>query len=160
MRIAVTGHMNLTVETEELVRQAVMNELASCCKPAELIGISCIARGADTIFAQAVLDGGGRLEVVLPSADYRQVKVKPDHAARFDLLIDRAEKVHVGRSATANRAAYEEANEILLSASDVLFAVWDGAQGADKGGTASVVELAESRGLAVRVIWPDGARRG
>ena len=151
--------MNLTTETEKLVQQALISELASCGDPHELTGISCIARGADTIFAQAVVDSGGRHEVILPCANYRQTKVKPDHAAQFDMLMSRAEEVHVGTSLTANRAAYEEANEILLSSCDMLFAIWDGASGADKGSTANVVKLAESRGLPVRIIWPTGARR-
>ena len=159
MRVAVTGHMNLTTETEKLVEQALISELASCGEPHELTGISCIARGADTVFAQAVVAIGGRLEVVLPSADYRQTKVKSDHAAQFDKLMSRAERVHVGTSATADRAAYEEANEVLLSSCDMLFAIWDGMSGVDKGGTANVVKLAESRGLPVRIIWPTGARR-
>lgn len=159
MRIAVTGHMNLTPETETLIYQAVMAELASYIGADGLTGISCIARGADSIFANAVLDSGGQLEVVLPSVDYRQVKVGPEYAARFDSLLSRAKQVHVGRSATANRAAYEEANETLLSAGDVLFAIWDGERGVDRGSTGSVVGLAEERGIPVRVIWPTGASR-
>lgn len=159
MRIAVTGHMNLTPDTEHLVYGAVMAELASYAGSDGLVGISCIARGADSIFARAILDSGGRLEVVLPSVDYREAKVKPDQLAQFDFLMGQASEVHVGGCATANRAAYEEANEKLLSSGDLLFAVWDGERGVDKGSTGTVVDQAEERGLPVRVIWPAGARR-
>jgi hypothetical protein len=41
--------------------------------------VSCIAAGADALFAEAVLGVGGRLVVVVPSRDYRQAKVKGEH---------------------------------------------------------------------------------
>lgn len=157
-RIAVTGHMNLTPDSEPLVYGAIKQALASYAGD-ELVGVSCIARGADSIFAQAVLDLGGRLEVVLPCANYREQKVKPDHAPVFDALSSRAAKVFALPFQEANRQAYEAANEVLLSAGDLLFAVWDGQDGVDKGSTASVVKLARERGIPVQVIWPEGASR-
>lgn len=158
-RIAITGHMNLTATSVPLVYEAITGALAPHADD-ELTGISCIARGADSIFAQAVLDVGGMLEVVLPAAGYREQKVKPDHAPQFDELMRRATTVRVLPFAHANRPAYEAANEVLVSTCDTLFAVWDGQGGADKGGTTSVVEYAQSRSVPVHVIWPEGASRG
>jgi hypothetical protein len=54
------------------------------------------------------------LVAVIPSKDYRQNKVKSDHAATFDRLIDAADKVLVLDNETANRAAYEDANRTIL----------------------------------------------
>jgi hypothetical protein len=157
-RIGITGHMNLTSESVALVYEAIMDALAPYAGT-DLTGISCIARGADSIFAQAVLDSDGELEVILPASNYRATKVKPDHAPLFDALARRATEVHILPFAEANRAAYEAANEVLLSSCDQLFAVWDGQSGVDRGSTASVVESAQSRGKVVKVIWPDGAQR-
>jgi len=151
--------MNLASDAEPIVYDAVMAELAEFRGAGELIGISCIARGADSIFARAVLDSGGRLEVVLPTADYRQTKVRPIDAPQFDLLLSRSSRIHVASSGVADRAAYEAANKILLSSGSALFAIWDGEKGASRGGTASVVELAGQCGVPVKVIWPTGARR-
>lgn len=158
-RIAVTGHMNLTPASLSLVYKAVTEALAFHVEGG-LVGISCIARGADSIFAEAVLDAGGTLEVVLPSENYRMQKVKPDHAAQFDDLVARATVVRVMPFGVANRDAYEASNELLLSECDRLFAIWDGQPGVDKGSTASVVTEARSRGIPVEVIWPQGAARG
>jgi len=151
--------MNLTPASLPLVSKAIADALAPHTADG-LTGISCLARGADSIFAQAVLDLGGKLEVVLPSANYREQKVKPDHAPQFDNLMRQAAKVHVLPFDQANRDAYEAANETLLASSDRLFAVWDGQGGVDKGSTASVVVEARERGLPVVVIWPNGAARG
>jgi hypothetical protein len=157
-RIAITGHMNLTAGSVVLVRKAIIDALTPYMSE-ELTGISCIARGADSIFAQAVLGLGGTLEVVLPAAGYREEKVKADHAPVFDDLIRRATTVRVMPFEKANRVGYEAANEVLVSTCDILFAVWDGQSGADQGGTASVVACARSRGVPVTVIWPEGASR-
>ena len=157
-RIAVTGHMNLTAGSISLIYKAITDALARYAVD-ELTGISCIARGADSIFAQAVLDLGGKLEVLLPATRYRQQKVKPDHSPQFDELIRRATTVHVMPFEKANREAYETTNEVLVSTCDILFAVWDGQSGIDKGSTGSVVENARSRGVPVKVIWPEGASR-
>ncbi|MBA4857875.1 hypothetical protein IU414_24295 [Nocardia farcinica] len=157
VRIGVSGHMNITEPTAVKVYDAVRALLAQH-DPNEVVGVSCLARGADSVFARAVLDVGGRLEVVLPSRNYRAVKVKPDHAAEFDALVERAARVRVMDFDDAGRDAYEAANEAVLGSVDRLVAVWDGAAG-QSGGTASVVESARARGLPVDVIWPAGAAR-
>lgn len=124
------------------------------------MGVSCIARGADSLFADAVLAAGGSLEVVLPSRDYRQSKVKPDHAEQFDRLTAAAKAIRPMDFEHSNRQAYEAANEAVLSTVDELVAVWDGQTGTGTGGTAEVVAEARGRGLPVTVIWPEGAERG
>jgi len=150
--------MNLAPASVPLVYQAIAAVLAPYARE-ELTGMSCIARGADSIFARAVLDLGGKLEVVLPSRNYREQKVRPDHAREFDDLMRQAAKVHTLPFDQANRDAYEAANEMLLSFCDRLFAVWDGQGGVDKGGTAAAVAEARERGLPVEIVWPDGAAR-
>lgn len=127
----------------------------------DLTGISCIAKGADSLFADVVLELGGRLISIIPSKDYRANKVKPGHAARFDRLIEAATEVIVLDNETANRAAYEAANRELLRRADRLAAVWDGAPPSRKGGgTADTVLEAREAGLPVDVVWPEGAARG
>ena len=157
-RIGVTGHMNLTPDSVPLVEKALREALTPYAD-GDLVGISCIARGADSIFAQVVLYLGGQLEVVLPAAHYREQKVKPDHESQFDELMSRASDVRVLPFPAANREAYEAANEALIASCDRLIAVWDGRVGVDKGSTASVVAHARERQVPVDVVWPAGARR-
>ncbi|MFF8784199.1 hypothetical protein [Streptomyces sp. NPDC015125] len=157
--IAVTGHMDLAQSTVPLVQEALRNLLREY-RDGELIGVTCLARGSDTLFAEAVVEAGGRLVVVVPSRDYRQVKVKPDHAPAFDRLSAAADVVTMPYD-TANRDAYEAANGELLKRADRLVAVWDGVPPSGKGGgTADTVEQARSVGVPVDVVWPSGAQRG
>jgi hypothetical protein len=156
---AVTGHMDLTEPSTELVRSA-LRELLATYADGNLFGVSCIARGADSLFAEALLDVGGHLVVVLPSRDYRDAKVKPDHAPVFDRLIGAASEVIVLDHENASRAAYTEANSEILERAERLVAVWDGSPPSPKGaGTADTVLEARAAGLPVDVVWPDGAAR-
>jgi hypothetical protein len=158
VRIGITGHINLSEQAVPLVTDAVRDHLRTF-DGTSLVGISCLARGSDSVFAEVVLDLGGQLEVVLPSADYRESKVEPDHAPQFDRLLAKASAVKTMPFDTANRDAYAAANEAMLASVDQLVAVWDGQPSPDKGGTAGAVAEATARGIAVQVIWPDGASR-
>jgi ABC-type arginine transport system ATPase subunit len=116
------------------------------------VDVSCIAKGADALFAEALLAAGGQLVVVLRSQDYRQAKVKPDHAGVFDRLIEAATEVVVMPHEAANRQAHEAANLELLPRADRLVAVWDGRPPSSKGGgTADTVVEAQASGLPVDV---------
>ncbi|MER5646196.1 hypothetical protein [Streptosporangium sp. NPDC002524] len=157
VRIGVTGHMNLTSDTARLVSDALRSHLEAVAD--DVTGVSCIARGADSLFAEAVLQADGALEVVLPSRDYREAKVKPDHAEQFDRLLSRAARVRVMDFDHASRDAYVAANEAMLGSVDELVAVWDGESPVDAGGTAGAVAEAQRRGVRVVVIWPEGATR-
>ncbi|HUY51820.1 MAG TPA: hypothetical protein VMV92_39995, partial [Streptosporangiaceae bacterium] len=126
---------------------------------AGLVGISCLARGADQLFARVILDLGGQLIVVLPTPSYREQKVKPDNRALFDELLAKAAEVWHMPFAESNRQAYEAANDALLNMADRLVAVWDGQPSKDQAGTGAVVEQARQLGKPVQVVWPEGAVR-
>ncbi|WP_374194986.1 hypothetical protein [Amycolatopsis sp. 195334CR] len=112
-RIGITGHSNLTAATVPLVADALRTALAGH-PGSDLVGVSCLARGADQVFARVVLDLAGTVEVVLPAADYRERKVKPGNAAEFDDLIGKAAAVHTMPFAEPNREAYMAASEHVL----------------------------------------------
>jgi len=158
VRIGITGHSNLTVESAPLVADALRAEVAAHASDG-LVGVSCLARGAEQLFARAVLELGGALEVVLPAADYRSHKVKADNAAVFDELIGQATTVRTLPLDTSNRDSYLAASEHVLSTVELMMAVWDGQPTNGRGGTGDVVERARALGLLVTVVWPTGAAR-
>jgi hypothetical protein len=157
MRIAITGHRQLPTATEQLVDRAIRDQLAACDN-ANLIGLSSLADGADQLFAQAVLDAGGQLEVIVPAAEYRAGLPESSHAA-YDSLLAHAAKVDRLDHVESTEHAHMDASQAMLDRADRLFAVWDGQPARGYGGTADVVAEARSRGLPVSVIWPDGASR-
>jgi hypothetical protein len=157
VRIGITGHSNLAPDAVSVVAAALGDVLDEHGEP--VVGVTCLARGADQVFARAVLERGGRIEVVLPAADYRERKVKPDNRTEFETLIGKAARVHVLPFETSGREAYMAASEAVLSDVDALVAVWDGKPSDGHGGTGDVVEAARARGLPVTVVWPAGAHR-
>lgn len=158
-RLAVTGHMDLTEDSATLIRDA-LDELLKPYADTDLIGVSCIAQGADSLFAERILAAGGRLIVVVPSEDYRQTTVPDDHAEAFDRMLATADEVCLMPSPTADRQAYEAANTMLLRRADRLVAIWDGQPPSGKGGgTADLVLQAQEEGIPVDIIWPAGAAR-
>lgn len=156
--IGITGHLNLTEETQALVADDI-RELLRRHPSSELVGISCLARGADTIFAEIVVDLGGKLGVILPARTYRERKVKDESRPDFDRLVQAAHEILVMPYEEPGRDAYEAANTALLQRVDQLLAVWDGLASADQGGTAAVVRQARAMSKPVHVVWPHGSAR-
>ncbi|MGI9001142.1 MAG: hypothetical protein ACR2GH_05700 [Pseudonocardia sp.] len=157
MRIGITGHSNLAPDAVPVVADALRHVLAEHDEP--VVGVTCLARGADQVFARVVLDTGGTVEVVLPATDYRERKVKPDNREDFEMLIAQAAQVRVLPFETSNREAYAAANAAVLADVDALVAVWDGAPPDGRGGTGDTVQAARERGLPVTVVWPAGSHR-
>ncbi|MYS46000.1 hypothetical protein GTY23_33355 [Streptomyces sp. SID5998] len=157
MRVGITGHRGLGAEVERRVR-VLIDEAVSGYDAADLVGVSCIADGPDAWFADAVVRRGGRLEVVVPAAGYRDALPQWHHAA-YDALLEQASRVHETGMRESTSEAHMAGSEVLVGLSDVLLAVWDGQPARGFGGTADVVAYAERRGVPVRILWPAGATR-
>ena len=125
-----------------------------------LIGVTCLARGADQIFAQAVLDLGGTIEVVIPAADYADRIPDHESRARFDRFMAQAQAVHEMPYEKSGSEAYLAASKMLIRRGDIVMAVWDGTPADGKGGTADAVKHAKDHNREVLVVWPAGATRG
>ncbi|MEV3978317.1 hypothetical protein [Nonomuraea sp. NPDC049758] len=156
VRIAVSGHRGLPEETAVLIDGAVRQALAEYGP--EVAGLSCLADGADQIFARAVLDLGGVLEAVIPAKEYRD-GLPGECQAAYDELLGRAVRTHRLDFVESTSESHMAASARMLDEADVLFAVWDGQPARGYGGTADVVAEARRREMPVRVIWPDGAQR-
>ncbi|MET9227704.1 hypothetical protein [Lentzea sp. NPDC003310] len=154
-RLAITGHRGLSADLEAEVDRMIRAAVAAT---GSVVGVSCLADGADAVFAQAVLDAGGALVAVLPAARYREA-LPELYRPVYDRLLARAGKVVQLEFITPDPHAYMEAGKRMVDESDVLLAVWDGLPGRGPGGTADVVAYARSRGVPVTVLWPEGAVR-
>ncbi len=155
--IGITGHRELSDHTARLVA-AELHEVVGRYADVQLIGVSAIADGADSLFATAVLDAGGSLVVVVPARAYRD-SLPPAQQPVYDALLGRAARVIALDRAEPTTAAYMDAALRMLDEIDLLVAVWDGEPARGFGGTAQVVHAAQERHLPVTVVWPAGAAR-
>jgi hypothetical protein len=155
-RIAISGHRRLPDLTAGLVETAIRGTLAEAAPG--VTGISCLADGADQIFARAVTDLGGGLEAVIPADQYRD-GLPADSHPEFDRLLAKAAAVRRLPFAEPTCESYMAASKLMIDTADELIAVWDGRPARGYGGTADVVAYAREHGIPVRVIWPAGAQR-
>ena len=156
-RLAVTGHRRLTEPTAELVSAAMHTEIGKRSDN-DLVGLSCIADGADALFAKAILDHDGALHVIVPAQKYRESLPAGYHRI-YDALIARAELVIALDHVESDSEAHMAASLRMIAEADELIAVWDGQPARGYGGTADVVHTAQGQGLPVTIVWPPGAER-
>ncbi|MBL1075927.1 hypothetical protein JK358_16135 [Nocardia sp. 2] len=124
----------------------------------DLHGVSCLADGPDSLFAQAILDHGGHLTAVVPARTYRESLPVTHHPTYDHLVAAAAEVVELDRD-KSDSDAHQAGSLRMLDSADELLAVWDGKPARGYGGTADVVGAARARGMRVTVIWPPGTQR-
>ena len=135
--------------------------------------ISPLAKGADRIVAQAVLERRtGRLHAITPfvKADYEKDFTETGDLEQFRELWDKASEKHelgcdYGDVLPSDTETEKQNKQILrnegylrvgretVDACEILIAIWDGESAAGKGGTGDVVAYAIERGRAV--FWID-----
>ena len=155
--VAFTGHRGLPDDVENLIDQALRTELERF-EPADLVGLTSLADGADTLFARAVLDAGGSLTAIIPAKDYREA-LPIEHRPVLDELIGQSVNVVTLDFPESTSESHMAAARHFLDAADELLAVWDGQPARGYGGTADIIAEAQRRNIPITIIWPDGARR-
>jgi hypothetical protein len=158
VRVGCTGHQGLPEATRQLVSRALDDFLSGLRSP-ELIGLTCLADGADQLFAGAVLKHGGALEVIVPAAEYRDGLEPAAARGRYDELIAQASWIVKLPFVESSEEAHMAAGRRIVETSDMLVAVWDGKPARGHGGTADVVAYARLEGVPVEVVWPTGSSR-
>jgi hypothetical protein len=121
--------------------------------------VSSLAEGADQLFAQAVLELGGRFQAVIPSAHYDTTFNTPTTRAQFSELLGKAYRVETLDFPQPSEDAFLAAGQRVVELSSLLIAVWDGEKARGPGGTADIVQCARESGREVIVVWPEGAIR-
>jgi hypothetical protein len=155
-RIAISGHRGLPTPTARLVDHALRAALAE--RTPDVTGLSCLADGADQIFARAITDLGGAVEAVIPATEYR-AGLPADARPEYDDLLALATAVHRLPFTESSSESHMAASKLMVDEADELYAVWDGKPARAYGGTADVVAYARENGIPVHVIWPEGAQR-
>jgi class 3 adenylate cyclase/tetratricopeptide (TPR) repeat protein len=135
------------------------------------IAYTALSEGADVLFAQAALDAGVELNVVL-STDAHGLSQEwqglglGDFEQVIPAILAAASKVYAlaPEGLTGDALDYRYANEILLGSALLRaaecdaslrgLAVWDGQSARGVGGTASMVQMLQAR-MPMQIIYPD-----
>ncbi|MGO9079815.1 MAG: hypothetical protein ACLQDY_12330 [Streptosporangiaceae bacterium] len=156
-RITISGHRGLPPPTARLVDEAIRATLTRHAP--DVTRISCLADGADQIFARRRHRPRRHPRSRHPRRQYRAGLPADTHPEYDDLL---AQGAAVRRRLPFTESASESnmaASKLMVDGADELYAVWDGKPARACGGTADGVASAREQGRPVHVIWPDGAQR-
>lgn len=153
--IGVTGHQDLPDVAIDYITAGIRSVLAD---HDDIVGYSCLAAGADQLFAVEVLAVGGQLHVVIPSAGYTET-LHGESATQYHRLLAAACGTTQLPFAIPDEAAYDAAGRTIAECSDTLIAVWDGQPARGLGGTDDAVAYARRLHRRVHIIWPAGLNR-
>jgi hypothetical protein len=151
MRIGVTGHQQLSGDAMEWVRRELTHAVGAHL-PA--VGITCLAAGTDQVFADVVLALRGELIVYVPFARYRNEFPDEESRAHYEALLSRAAEVTVMSMPESKQEAYLLAGRRVVEKAELVVAVWDGRPARGLGGTADIVEYAQSLGRPITILNP------
>lgn len=151
MRVGCTGHQAREGIDWPWVKNTIQARLASLEGP--VVGLSSLAIGADQVFARAVLDAGGELHVVLPTADYMD-RLEGQVRSAAEGLLHRASSTTVLQPRETREDGYLAAGMYIVDASDLVIAVWDGEDAVGRGGTGDIVGYAQSTRKRLYIIDP------
>jgi len=140
MRIGITGHQYLEDSDRWDWVKIEMNELLMKMRR-PLVGITCLAAGADSLFAELILQQGGSLEAVVPFPEYEKV-FPAQQRNRYRALLGAASAITVLEKRRSKQESYCAAGKKVVDVTDLLLAVWDGKPARGLGGTADIVEYA------------------
>jgi hypothetical protein len=150
VKIGITGHQERPGIDWEWVRLELDAELAAAKRP--LQGLSSLAKGADQVFAKAVLEHGGHLISVIPIDEYERY-FEGEALATYRELLQHSTVTNLHGNAD-DEEAFLRAGIFIADHCDLLIAVWDGQPSQGKGGTADVVMHAHKNQKAWLHIEP------
>lgn len=116
--------------------------------------LSALAEGADRLVAQAGLDLGIELQVILPFPQtiYEEDFETPASRTEFQQLLTRAGVTQTLLDHRPAESAYVPVQQALLRHADLVLGVWDGEGSLGPGGTVEIMREAARRGVPVVVL--------
>lgn len=155
--IGITGHQDIPPYAQPFVIDGIRKILAEC--GTRVLGVSCLAAGADQIFARVVLELGGSLKAVIPCEQYEESFGSPRAKETFAELLARSDECETLPYSQPTEQAYLDAGKRVVELCELIIAVWDGKPSKGKGGTADIVGYARERGKNAVVLWPRNTER-
>lgn len=146
--VGVTGHRDLARDDDSVTAAQVRDflcKLQTAYPHTPIVLLSSLAEGADRLVAEAALDCGAELYVVLPMQRqvYEQDFASEESTEQFRRLMARSSGALVVDAPGPERDhGYAAAGAFVVSHSEILIALWDGNEDEMRGGTSQIVRFA------------------
>ncbi len=155
MKVGITGHQKFEGEAAEWTCEE-MNSSINRYNVTE--GFTCLAVGADQMFAEILERRNIPYTVIIPSRDYAKMFPDQGHREKYRSLLSRAREIVELEFQTSSEMAFLEGGRQVVNRSDVIFAVWDGEPAKGIGGTADIVRYALQNHKSVVHLNPNTRR--
>lgn len=142
--LGIVGHRYLgDRRTVEFVFQECMAILSrSLTDHSDVVALSAIAEGADTLFAEAALELGIPLDIVRPFSKYASDFKTAGAKRRYERLRAFARREAKLGHEERSGLAYQEAMQWIVTHSDLLIVAWNGQPARGSVGTGEAVKQA------------------
>lgn len=139
MKIGITGHQNLTPSQNDWLKAELEIEINQMNIEE---AYSCLAIGADQLFASVILSNKIPLVAIIPCKKYEQT-FNEKHIEFYKSVLNRAtNQIQLDFESPSEEAFYEAGKTVAIK-SDVLFAFWNNLSAKGLGGTADIVSFAK-----------------
>lgn len=146
MKVGITGHQNLGSEEDIAWIATVLVEQID--KYNATHGFTCLAVGADQLFASVLRERGIKYTAIIPCEGY-ETTFDEETLKTYRLLLDSAADTLQLPYSKPEEIAFWEAGKRLVEMTDVLIAIWNGAPAKGLGGTGDVVAFSVEKGKTV-----------
>jgi hypothetical protein len=152
MNVGITGHREIGASR---IIEWVYTEIGKAVYEYNVSnGFTCLAVGADQIFARVLLNEKIPYVAIIPCERYETTFELADDYEGYKTLVNQAIEKKKLNFLEPSDQAFFEAGKCVVNYSDLMFAVWDGEPVEGLGGTADVVEYALSKRKRVLHINP------
>ncbi|HEX4998951.1 MAG TPA: hypothetical protein VFY29_12040 [Terriglobia bacterium] len=153
LMVGFTGHRHLSDETTSRARILEFLEARKTGAQRLVCGVTSVAAGADLLFAEACMQLGLPLRILLPMPreQFREDFDAPDWD-RVERTLRYAMSVEVTGEGSARDVRYYECGVRTVQECNVLVTLWDGEPSRGVGGTEQIVTFAKAQGRAIHWI--------
>lgn len=136
MKLGITGHQRLEQYDSKWIESAINNFLSEN-KVTE--GFTCLAAGADQLFARLLERRNIPFSAVIPCKEYETTFREQGDLFAYQRLEKQAAQLYFLPFEHPSEQAFFEAGKEIVAHSDRILAIWDGKKAQGLGGTADIV---------------------
>lgn len=152
MIVGVTGHQTLGTKGNvagicDLMTRIILNIHTS-------YGYTCLAIGADQLFARLLYENNIPYSVIIPCRGYHKFYKAKKDKKQFEYLLEKSALTIKLSFPKPTEESFYQAGKIVVDNSDLLLSIWNELPAKGLGGTADIVKYAKLTGKEIININP------
>jgi hypothetical protein len=152
MKVGLTGHQDIGSKSDiDWVKDSLIEQIE---KYKVSLGISCLAVGADQLYAELLHSKVIPFIVIIPSFGYEKTFDEKTELLNYNRLLLTAQDIVRMDFPFPSEEAFYAAGKEVVNQSNMLFAIWNGKKAKGLGGTGDIVNFAKQHSKKIIHINP------